>query len=191
MYRIKPYRLFFTVLIVSSVISIAVTHSSESDREREKYNVDQENWQQRVTMVRLRQVGLALFQYSEQYGQLPQPPVPNHPLPVYKAWSDLSGNFIRYPRPSYPWPVDPRREVSKLKLLLIPWFTKELPTVDYWQHPFFWDVSADRKHFIVISLGSDGEADTDLVSYFSAKDSWHDIAFYDLFFLSFAEGYTR
>ena len=191
MYDIFYNRLMLVVLLTISVIPLAVTFSSQCEKEREKFKIPREHWQQRVTMANIRQVDNAVWQYADQNGELPPPPVANHPLPIYKAWSDLSGNFIRYPRPPYPWPIDPRREVSKLKPLLVPWFTKELPTVDYWGHPLYYDVSADRKHLVVISLGSDGDADQDLVSYFPVKEPWHDVACFDMCLLSFAYGYVR
>jgi hypothetical protein len=63
-----------------------------------------------------------------------------------------------------------------------------MPTKDHWDNPLYFDISKDRKHFIIMSLGSDGLPDENLVYWFPASETFRDIACFDLVFLSSPQG---
>jgi hypothetical protein len=150
-----------------------------------------------VSTSRVKTVGDALQAYGNDHGLLPPPPITSKPWAGYPEviWK----GYTVLPLPSKPWPIHHLREVENLKGLLAPQISKlhsdinfnypaELPTTDYWGNPLYYDITADRKSFIVISIGSDRAADSVLVYHFRPNETWRDIAYTDLVFLSTPEG---
>jgi hypothetical protein len=151
--------------------------------------------QELVCTSRVKIVGDVLEAYANDHGLLPPPPV------AYKPWAGYPATiwtgYTVLPLPSKPWPIHPLRKVENLKELLAPQISKlysdigypaELPTTDYWGNPLYYDITANRKSFIVISLGTDKASDSNLIYHFPCNENWRDIAYTDLVFLSTPEG---
>lgn len=142
-----------------------------------------------VTERKMRGVAIALEKYSRDHSdQYPIPPIRGQPLVFsHDFWRHLHANqqlgeFIV---------LRPARRVIRLRPLLEGKYIDTLPTEDFWGGPLYYDISADRLHYILISLGSDWKVDAEWKLVFSAEETFHDIVMYDGSLVSFAEGMVQ
>ncbi|MCI0443631.1 hypothetical protein L0244_38205 [bacterium] len=136
-------------------------------------------------MSRILKVSDSLLMYSIDHGDLlPEPPVPTESFAQYPD----SQNYTSRPRLPNPWPKHKNREVTQQERVLGSKYVANMPTTDYLGNPLYFDISKDRKHFIVMSLGSDGLPDSEFLYWYPPSETWRDIACYDLVFLSSPQG---
>lgn len=144
--------------------------------------------QARSTLVRIRKISNALEVYREENGTYPESPLPEESLSPFEQ-SYLHETLPA--RPPFPWPVHPKRRVSELQDVLVPKYVSELPNEDWWGNPLYFDITKDRKHYLIMSLGSDGKPDPDFTSSWDISDTHYDIVLYDAFFVSLPKGLSR
>lgn len=70
-------------------------------------------------------------------------------------------------------------------------YVGRFPLSDAWGYPLRYAVSADYRHYVVLSVGSDGEVDEVFSDDWTVWDSGRDIVFIDGSFRSFLAGRTH
>jgi hypothetical protein len=151
------------------------------------------NSRQQATMMRIRKVAEALSRYRAAHnGLLPSPPVASG------TWNGPTRDAIAYhrdyqipPLPRAPWPVAEARRVANLPTDVFSGGLQALPTTDAWGHPLYFDISVDRRSFVVVSLGADARPDTERIHYWPAQEEWHDIFSVDGIPFSYADIFSH
>jgi hypothetical protein len=144
--------------------------------------------QEMKTMADILAVSTAIQAFGSDHGVFPEPPIPSQTLVPY---DDSHFNSWFFPRMPPPWPLHPKRKLELLRKFLQPKYIKGLPTQDYWGNPLYFDISNDRRHFVIVSLGADGIPDTNIRLVWDPVEVDTDIIYYDFTFISAPDEVTH
>jgi len=135
------------------------------------------------TVREMRRLSLAFQEYSGSLAMYPPPPITAQSAPV--SWEAAKAALPECPpRPEVPvsWAHPYVRSIFS---------TSPVPFLDGWGHPIFASASADRKHYSIVSLGSDGQRDVSCAYVWPLRESWRDLILIDGSFVSAPESWTH
>ncbi len=135
------------------------------------------------TVSEIYSLGVALGQASMNASTYPLPPAPARlAFPSRQAAIAALPGCPPYPRVSAEW-THP---------FVRPFYTtRAVPLRDGWGNPLLCSVSSDGQHYIIVSLGSDGQRDTSCSFVWPETESWHDIVLIDGSYVSAPSGWTH
>ena len=90
------------------------------------------------------------------------------------------------------WPRDVGQRIDAVAVQLAPYFANQnaVPVRDPWGHSYVYATTTDARHYVLISLGSDGRLNVDapVAMAWDLRESWRDIVVADGTFVSYPYG---